>query len=282
MKIQSLISTKFDDIYKAFSLAFSDYEIQLDSTQLRNMLKRRGFNPALSFAAFENNEIISFTLNGIGYFNGKLTAYDTGTGTLKDYRGKGLASQIFAYSIPYLKESSVQQYLLEVLQHNHAAISIYKILGFEITREFNYFIQKNEEISFKHNSDNTFAVQQVDISQISSLVNFWDFQPSWQNSIESIHRSIDNFVCLGVLDKNKIIGYCVFEPTSGDITHLSVDKNYRRKGIASELLKAMVHNHKIDTIKAVNTEVSCNSITAFLNSHNIPIKGKQFEMIKNI
>lgn len=282
MEIKSLSSTNFEKIYNAFSVAFADYEIQLDSTQLQNMLKRRGFDPAFSFAAFENDHIVSFTLNGIGYLNGKLTAYDTGTGTIKEYRGKGLASQIFEYSIPYLKDINIQQYLLEVLQHNLAAISIYKKLGFIVTREFNYFTQKNEAIRFKNKSVNPFYIQQIDTSLISSLVDFWDFHPSWQNSFASIQRSIDSFVCLGVFDKNKIIGYCVFEPISGDITQLCIDKQYRRMGAGSCLLEEILKLNKTENIKAVNTAVTCNSITAFLTSHNIPITGKQFEMIKSL
>lgn len=57
------------------------------------MLKRRGFNPDLSFAAFDGSEIDAFILNGIGDFNGLPTAYDIGTGTRKEYRGKGWATE---------------------------------------------------------------------------------------------------------------------------------------------------------------------------------------------
>jgi ribosomal protein S18 acetylase RimI-like enzyme len=146
MQIKSLAQTDFGTIYQAFNQAFADYEMQLSSIQLQTMLKRRGFNPDLSFAAFEGNDIVSFTFNGIGNFNGLPTAYDTGTGTLKLHRGKGLATQIFEYSIPYLREAGIRQYLLEVLQHNTKAVSVYRNLGFETTREFNYFVQKNEEI----------------------------------------------------------------------------------------------------------------------------------------
>ena len=149
MKIKSLGKISFNTIFKAFNQAFADYEVQLNNAQLQTMLKRRGFNPELSFAAFDRDEIIAFTLNGTGNFNGIPTAYDTGTGTLKDYRGKGLATKIFEYSIPYLKKRNIEQYLLEVLQHNIKAVSVYKHLGFEVTREFNYFIQKNEEINNK-------------------------------------------------------------------------------------------------------------------------------------
>ena len=211
MKIKSLGNTDFETIFKAFNQAFADYEIQINADELKAMWKRRGYHPDLSFAAFEGNEIVSFTFNGIGNFNGIPTAYDTGTGTLKEFRGKGLATKVFEYSIPYLKEANIRQYLLEVLQHNTSAVSVYRKIGFETTREFNYFKQKNDEIRFPvKTGDVPYSVQRIDIEQISSLSAFWDFYPSWQNSFEAIQRASDDFVSLGVFDEKKLVGYCVF------------------------------------------------------------------------
>jgi len=62
MEIKSLGKTDFDTIFKAFSRAFADYEIQVNSDEFQKMLKRRGFHPDLSFAAFEGNEIVSLEL----------------------------------------------------------------------------------------------------------------------------------------------------------------------------------------------------------------------------
>lgn len=42
MEIRSLADTDFDTLYEAFSQAFADYEVQINGTQLRRMLKRRG------------------------------------------------------------------------------------------------------------------------------------------------------------------------------------------------------------------------------------------------
>ena len=89
MEIKSLVNTSLDELFGAFEQAFADYEIQIDKDEHLAMLKRRGFNPTLSFAAFDGSKIVSFTCNGIGNFYGVPTAYDTGTGTLKEYRGKG-------------------------------------------------------------------------------------------------------------------------------------------------------------------------------------------------
>lgn len=283
MEIKSLAKTDFDTLFKAFNHAFNDYEVQINCTQFQNMLKRRGFNSDLSFGAFDKNEMVAFTLNGTGNFNGLPTAYDTGTGTLKNYRGQGLATKIFEYSIPYLREAGIKQYLLEVLQHNTKAVSVYKNLGFKITREFNYFIQRNEEINNKvKTSDTLYLIKPIEIEKFNSLSNFWDFYPSWQNSFESIKRASEDFISLGAFAESTLVGYCVFEPASGDITQIAVDKQNRRKGIASLLLKEVIRLNNYDTIKILNTDISYNSITDFLKVKNINAKGKQFEMTRKI
>ncbi|SHF01097.1 Ribosomal protein S18 acetylase RimI [Mariniphaga anaerophila] len=284
MKIKSLANIEFDTFFEAFSRAFADYEVQLNKQQLQAMLKRRGFDPGLSFAAFNtNNRIVAFTFNGIGTFNGVPTAYDTGTGTLKEHRGKGLATKIFEYSIPFLKEKEIKQYLLEVLQHNTKAVSVYKNLGFEITREFNFFIQSNTEIRTDLKSEAfPCSIAEISVEKLASIPDFGDFYPSWQNSREAITRVPGEFLILGAFAENRILGYCVFEPVSGDVTQLAVDPKYRRKGVAGLLLREVVKLNKCNKIKVLNTNVSCNSITSFLAEKNINIQGKQFEMIKKI
>ena len=64
MEIKSLEKTDFNTLFRAFGRAFADYEVQLNAEQLRAMLTRRGFDPALSFAAFDGAQIAAFTLNG--------------------------------------------------------------------------------------------------------------------------------------------------------------------------------------------------------------------------
>lgn len=283
MEIRSLGNTSFDELFEAFERAFADYEIQLNKAEHVTMLKRRGFDPKLSFAAFDGDRIVSFTCNGIGDFYGIPTAYDTGTGTLKDYRGRGLATRIFEYSIPYLREAGIKEYLLEVLQHNTGAVSVYRKLGFEVTREFYYFRPENEQINREVKAiDFPYSLQPIGINGYEAIPGFWDFKPSWQNSFDAINRAPEDFVCLGVFMEDKLVGYGVFEPMSGDVTQMAVDKEYRRKGIGSLLFQKMLEANKYSSIKIVNTDVTRDSITAFLKSRDIEPTGKQFEMIKKL
>lgn len=113
MEIKCLEHIDFDTLFRGFEHAFSDYEISFDKEEVRSMLKRRGYEPGLSFAAFVDDEIVAFTLNGIGRFNGIPTAYDTGTGTVKDYRGQGIAGKIFRHSLPFMKEVGILSNLID-------------------------------------------------------------------------------------------------------------------------------------------------------------------------
>ncbi len=282
IEIKSLANISFDILFTTFEQTFAEYEVQQDKVQLQRMLERRGFNPKLSFAAFESDRIVAFTFNGIGIYYGVQTAYDTGTGTLKEYRGKGLATRIFEYSIPYLKEAGIQQYLLEVLQHNTKAVSVYRNIGFEVIREFNYFVEDKEKVSTclqMQNSVSPYIIKEINVADYS-VSDFWDFRPSWQNSFEAINRVPEGFITLGIFAEDSLMGYCIFEPESGDITQIAVDKGYRRKGIGTVLFEEIIRLINSTQIKIINTELSCDAITHFLAAKKIVAKGKQFEMIK--
>ena len=283
MEIRSLHNIGFDTLFKAFSQAFADYEVQVDKLQLQAMLTRRGYLPKLSFGAFDEDELVALTLNGIGFFGDIPTAYDTGTGTLAAYHGQGLVTKIFEHSIPYLREADIRQYLLEVLQHNTKAVSVYRNLGFEVSREFNYFIQANEKVNgVMIKPPHSCSIQEVDVVTCQSTSGFSDFQPSWQNSFESIERTTEAFLCFGAFVENRLMGYCIFEPASGDVTQLVVAPTHRRMGIGTTLLHKALSRNKYATVKVINTDTACVDITNFLKARNIELRGQQFEMIKTL
>lgn len=280
---RSLEAVSIDDIYQSFYHAFCDYDFQLTQLELETMIIRRGFVAALSFGAFHNDRLVSFTLNGIGMLNGLKTAYDTGTGTIKEYRGKGLAKQVFAFSVGPLKAAGVEQYLLEVLQHNAPAVAVYTGVGFAVSREFNYFKQTLSELRLPAaHLPQGYSIRPIGLDSTEDMMKYWDFIPSWQNSFDSVGRKLADFLLLGAFQQTtgSLAGYCIFDPVSGDITQLAVDKGHRRKGIASALLEQAKHQIRGQVMKLTNTEVSCQGITAFAEYIGLVLGGKQFEMIK--
>ena len=69
---------------------------------------------------------------------------------------------------------------------------------------------------------------------------------------------------------------------SGDVTQIAVDRSFRRKDIGSLLLQKMLEMNKLNSVKILNVDVTCDSMTAFLRSKNIEPTGKQFEMIRQL
>lgn len=281
MEIKSLGGIPFTEIHKAFTRAFIDYELPpMSIDQLRQMLSRRGLKQELSMGAFVDGEIVSFTLNGIDQWDGMLTAYDTGTATIKEYRGQGLARKIFNETVPVLKEAGVAQYLLEVLQHNEKAVNLYKGLGFEVIREFDYFSTEIENLKVNSRINLDVEIRKLEIPSLEEIETFWDFKPAWQNSLDSINRTPHSFLAFGAYLKEELIGYGITEFDSGDITQLSVKRAFRRKGVGTALLRQLIELIPIATLKVINTDSSELSMLRFLKSVNLEISGKQFEMIK--
>ena len=283
MEIRSLAGTDFDTLCEAFAQAFADYDIDSGREPLHRMLKRRGFVPELSFAAFDGDRIAAFTFNGIGTYDGRPTAYDTGTGTLPAYRRQGLASRIFTCSIPHLRAAGIRQYLLEVLQHNPAAIAVYRKMGFETVREFNYFGQEKQQMKIPAKQPAwPCTLRSVDVAAIGRLAGFHDFRPSWQNDDDSILRAGADLQGFGLFRDDEPLGYCLCEPSSGDIARIAVAPWFRRQGIGSALLRHAVETIAADSVKVINAETGCESLAQFLRARNIPIRGRQFEMVQQL
>lgn len=272
----------FDQIFNAFQRAFSDYSVSFEKEEVRSMLKRRGYTPALSFAAFDGDDIVAFTLNGTGQYCGTPTAYDTGTGTIKEYRGLGLAQKIFLHSLPALGEAGISQYLLEVLQDNEKAIAVYRKLGFKTTRELRCFRQARDILLAKAANLRMpdASIASVSIDEIRRASSFCDFTPSWQNSIESISRAGADLTLLGAYTHGILAGYCVCDPPTGDITQLAVSPGCRRKGIGSLLLSEAIARITTANAKVLNIDAADDAMPRFLLSRGFAPAANQFEMIR--
>lgn len=279
MEIRSLEHTDFDTLFHGFERAFSDYEIHFEKEEVRSMLERRGYDPRLSFAAFDNDHIVAFTLNGIGRFKGTSTAYDTGTGTVKEYRGQGLARKIFKHSLPYLKEAGIRQYLLEVLQTNSRAIAVYRSMNFRTVRQFDCFRQSIANIAEAGPAAACCKIESVGADFVRRAQSFCDFITSWQNSMESIGRGESGLLFLGATMGDTPAGYCVLDPCSGDLTQIAVGKEFRRKGVATQLLDEALKLMHTDFVKVINVDADCRSLVSFLEHRNIQLASKQYEML---
>lgn len=270
-------------LHKAFLEAFSDYQVKMDLpfSKFQEMLKRRGYNPKASIGTFNNNVLVGFLLNGIRRWNGKLTAYDTGTAVIKNFRKQGITSNMIINSKELLKKVGVEQYLLEVIQSNIPAVELYKKQGFEILREFQCFsLDKN---NFNHMS--SYKIDHVSLINENiwgNLISFWDFKPSWQNSADSIKTVSDSFLYSIIRKENKIAGYGIVDKKSGDIPQIAVDKYYRGNGIGKAIISDLINMTESSKISVINVDSQCSSMENFLLNLEFKPFVSQYEMTLKI
>jgi ribosomal protein S18 acetylase RimI-like enzyme len=276
----TLENTNIEILHKTFLKAFSDYQVKMELPILKfeQMLQRRGYVSEISMGAFKNQELIGFVLNGLRQWNGKPTVYDLGTGVIGEYRKQGITSNMLFNIKRLLKEKTVEQYLLEVIQSNTSAVQLYKKQGFQIIRELECFqLDKN-----KYNQSATWKVEHVDKinwSDWKELTEFWDFTPSWQNSIDSINAVLGSFIYSIVRVDNIIVGYGVIDKTTGDIPQIAVNKQYRNKGIAKSIVADLLRNTESNRISATNVDGQSKFMKDFLLKIGFEYVINQYEMI---
>lgn len=280
---QTLESIENQILYQTFLAAFSDYALPLDLSfaDYQKMLKRRGIDQHVSVGAFSeaNQQLIGMMINGLREWRGKTTAYDLMTGVIPSYRKLGVTKKLFAEVLTILKKEKIEQYLLEVLQENHAAVSLYKKQGFEVTRGFSVFKQPKEALSASQNDHSVNSVEAIERLDWELLRSFWDFYPSWQNTEDSILAVQKAFACVTVFYDGQVVGYGLIDRETGDIPQLAVRPEYRRRGIGRSILSALASQTNASTISILNVEDSCEGMLKFLNHSGFKETTKQYEMI---
>ena len=275
----SLENQNFEKLYGTFIKAFSDYRVPINvsAESLENNLKRRGYCPGASICACDGNEMVGFLLNSVRQWNGKTTAYDTGTGVVKRYRNQGISGSMFSKALQFLKDMNVRQYILEVIQSNAAAVHLYEKQGFKVVREFECFsIEKSLLRPLLRTDVRVFPISADDRLRLG---DFWDFDPSWQNSTDSVRAVSDDFFFCGAEFDGKLAGYGIIDKKTGDIPQIAVDKKYRRNGTGSAIMAYLSVNTRAENINVVNVDSKCTSLKNFLLKHNFTPTVKQYEMI---
>lgn len=280
MIYKTLENETAENIHAAFVEAFSDYAVKLDLpfVNFMRMMTRRGVDFSKSVGAYDGEKLVGIQLNGIGEWEGNKTAYDSGTGIAKEYRGKGIGGELFKNCLPVFSANGITHYLLEVLRENTPAFNLYKKSGFAITREFEcYQIDNIEDKSLKSG----FEIEKVDLLSFNEIDGFKNFRDSWQNSNYSIKRVPEHFEYFVAKDKNKILGYIIIEPLRGDVPQLAVAGDYRRKGIATDLVKAAFAATE-NPLKFINIDSRDKMTIKLLQSLGAKDIAGQYEMINKL
>lgn len=264
-----------EKLLEVFNLSFSDYVVPfcLTKEQLEDKIKSDSIKLEFSVGAFEDNQLVAFILHGYDTIDNLKIAYNAGTGVVPTKRGNKLTAKLYEYILPILHENDIDKLLLEVITTNAPAIKTYKNIGFKIIRELNCYKGSLNIL----NTNNDFEIRELEAYDWQQLQSFWDLKPSWQNSITAVEKLKNTNISIGIYDGEKLLGYTIFNPKTKRIHQLSVDKNYRRKGVGRQLLAHIATNYGKD-ISAINIDNTSEETLKFFNAIGLDIYIKQYEM----
>lgn len=221
MEIKNLTSIPVEEVIACFLTAFENYFVKLpvDINYWRNRFITARVDWQLSFGMFDGEQLVGFIINGIDNHDGKLTAYNTGTGILPKYRGKAIVDQLYAHAIPQLKKRGVEKCLLEVICENQRAIKVYERIGFRTSRELSSFRGTLPE------NPSGKRLQKCHFSEALELGLYRPQHYSWDNSAEAVKISVNvKTYCYRPEDSPK--AYLVID-TAGNIMQLETkNENY--------------------------------------------------------
>jgi len=217
MEFKSLATLSLEEIIDCFLASFSDYSVKMpeDVEYWRDRFKAARVDYNLCFGAFAEGKLVGFIINGIDHFQGKKTAFNTGTGVVPKYRGNQLVDKIYDYAIPILKEHLVSHLALHVIDDNDRAVRVYERIGFnKLKKVYNYSVNLAKE-------ENATSLRSTSFDEIEKLDNpFHDTYP-WDSTNEAmrIAGEVYHFYVLEN-EENQIIGFASINPKSGFIAQL--------------------------------------------------------------
>ena len=269
MIVNNLGNIDFDEILDCFLIAFENYFVKMPTD--RNYYKERweaakvDFN--LSYGMFNKGKLVGFIINAIDQRNGVLTAFNTGTSVIPEYRGKKIIKSIYHYALTDLQRKGVINCSLEVITENKIAIKSYESIGFEICKTYKCF---NGTINFE-NSD------QVDLEETEYNKIDWKSMPnqefySWDFQKEPIQKG--NYKFFKVTKEKVSESFFVINPDNGYLAQfdLLTETNNGWDKLFSGI------NQISNTIKIINVDERLAKKINYLNKIGMVNSVDQYEM----
>ena len=275
MEIKTLRGVNTKDILNVFNESFSDYfiPIQLSEEQLTSKMLADKVNHDISLGFFENGDLIAFILHGFDKINSEKIIYNGGTGVIPKKRGSGLTKQMYHFILPLLREKGIDKLLLEVITKNTQAIKSYEKSGYKLEREL---VCYQGELSIS-NTNNNLEIKKIQDYNWDLMESFWDISPTWQNSKNSVNELRDNNISLGAYVQKQLVGYIIYNPTNKRLQQIAINKNFRRRKIASTLLCKLINEYG-RTLSIINVDKSLKSVNNFLEKIGFEKNIEQLEM----
>ena len=272
----------FSRLYETFIEAFSDYvfPFALTETQFRNHIVLNAVDLERTAGCIDDGKLVGFSLNGFGFWDGKPTVYDAGTGVIPACRRQGISREMFEMMLPIFSAGGYEQFLLEVITGNDRAIRLYEKLGFRSVREL-ALLQCDAPIKVRSGLSQMAEIREIAEPNWDLLTTFWDGKPSWQNSIAAVSRSRALKRILGAFIDGDCVGYIVFSANFGRAAQIAVAKSHRNQGIGTLLVNKMrAETADGYSLQVINIDKSLDATMKFFANRGFYERLSQYEMIR--
>jgi ribosomal protein S18 acetylase RimI-like enzyme len=170
-------------IAELFTASFIGYPvpIQVDAESLARMVCAVSIDLAASRVLVAEGEPAAFLLVGCRGLSQRVAAM----GVLAEHRRRGHGRLLLKETIANAGKRGFRRLLLEVIESNEPAVTLYRTLGFEITRRLVGFKRAAE--ANQPEPDEVESLTEVDPGKVAKLVA-WEGDPSlpWQRSAETL------------------------------------------------------------------------------------------------
>ncbi|KYR01461.1 GCN5-related N-acetyltransferase [Tieghemostelium lacteum] len=279
-EIKNLKDTSVDDICDTFNTAFSDYIVKISFT--REWFREKwtpAFDLSLSMGAFKDGQLEGYVLHSTDRQNPPKYIYNCGTGVIPSARGNRLVFNMYQHEFGVYKSMGIERIGLDVISTNEKAIKSYKSCGFKILRDL---------ISYKGTVDLDYLEQQccfksssgdttVEITQYSTwnrdwedkLKLFYDQDLPFLSEMYNIKDDTEKGVLAIWLAhiNSKIVGIIIINKPTNRIRLIAVDKEFRRKRIASKLIYRACKELSIKELTMSNVESGNKEFQQFFTEH---------------
>ncbi len=269
MTVKNLSHITFDEVLDCFLLAFENYFVKMPSD--RNYYKERwraakvDFN--FSYGMFDKGRLVGFIIHAIDKRDGMLTAFNTGTGVIPEYRGNRIVKSIYTYALKDLGENGIEKSTLEVIKKNETAIRSYKSIGFKVCKNYKCFtgavsIENCDPFELKE-----IALKNVDWKKLPNQEFYsWDFQK------ETILER--NYTFYHVLNRKEPESFFIFDPENNYVAQFDI-LNSENQGW-NRLFSAI--KHISGTIKVINVDERLKDKLDYIGFIGLENSVDQFEM----
>jgi ribosomal protein S18 acetylase RimI-like enzyme len=277
--IRLLQPEDFSQMYRTFVDAFSSYPVKMDLTKemFRDRIEVKvNISYKHSVGVFHGEKLIGFLFNSISEYEGIQTAYNGGTGVLKEYWGMGLTKKMYGFIAPILKNEDVYRCILEVITTNNSAIKAYQKSGFVKKKSFHCFKLK-KLINTKAKVSNL-KIKESNAVSLNDYEHIGSHHPSMMDSTNMLIHNLKNETCIEAKIDKELVGFLIFQYKTGRISQFGIKKEFRRKGIGRSLLVRAHDLSQNKRITVLNVMESDKGTIDFLNSIGFVNEIDQYEM----